>query len=115
MWTEDRSLDLLISDILLKQALESDNVRVSTVEIDEAIEQQKSQIEAQNNVKLTDQQFRDAVTSQAGITWEEYRDQIKLQIGQQRYLLEKKADVLEEAKTPPSYQEINMFYRKNPE
>ncbi|MBI9100862.1 MAG: peptidylprolyl isomerase [Spirochaetales bacterium] len=106
-------LELLISDILLKQALERDNVRVSSTEVDEAVNQQKAQIEAQNNVRLTDEQFKNAVESQTGASWDEFRSQLELQIAQQRYLLEKKADVLEEARIPPTYQEINMFYRKN--
>ncbi len=111
----DRSqiLDLLISDILLKQALEIDEVNVGEAEINEAVSQQKQQIEAQNNIRLTDAQYKNIVEQQMGISWEEYLSQIEVQIAQQKYLLEKKADVLEEAKIPPTYQEINMFFRKN--
>lgn len=106
-------LELMISEILVNQGMERDAVTVSQQEIDETIAQQKAAVEQQNNVALTDLQFRNAIEQQMKIAWDSYVDQITLQLKQQKYLLQEKADVLAKGETPPSYQDIDSFYRKN--
>ena len=106
-------LDLIIADVLMAQAMERDKVRVTEEELNEAVAQQKSQVEKQNNVTLSDTQFRTAIEQQSGLSWEAYRDQIRQQVAQQKYLMQKKSAKLSAARVPPTSQEIDLFFRKN--
>ena len=110
---KNQVLDLLIADMVIGQAMERDNVRVTEEELNEAVAQQKSQIEKQNNVTLSDLQFKNAIEQQSGMTWNDYRDQIRSQVAQQKYLMQKKSAKLAAARIPPSSQEIDQFFRKN--
>ena len=106
-------LDLMISEILVNQGMERDRISVSSREIEEAIAQQKAAVEQQNNVALTDKDFRDALERQMDISWDAYKEQLSLQLKQQKYLLKMKAEVLNRGETPPSYSAISTFYKKN--
>lgn len=106
-------LELMISEILINQGMERDGIRVSQEELDQTVANQKASIERQNGVVLTDTQFRNAIEGQTGVKWSDYTQRISDQLGQQKYLVSQKPDVLAEGRTPPTSEEIKQFYRKN--
>ena len=106
-------LDLMIAEILIGQGMERDGISVSPREIEEAVAQQKAAVEQQNNVALTDREFREAIERQMQLPWDSYEDQVGLQLKQQKYLLKVKPNILSRGETPPSYKEISTFYKKN--
>ena len=111
--TKQQVLDLMISEILVNQAIERENITVSRNEVDETVAQQKASVEQQNNVALTEAQFRTAIAQQMGLSWEDYVSRIEVQLKQQKLLLKLKSDIIAQGETPPSFTEIDSFYRKN--
>jgi parvulin-like peptidyl-prolyl isomerase len=112
---EDRKklLDLLIGEILIKQAAAQENVTATQAEINARLQQAKQSggLSLNLNRELTDAEFKSLV-EQSGISWEEYYDQLQKNILQQKYVMQKKRAVFE-AITPPSNGEIQEFYEAN--
>jgi len=106
-------LDLMISEKLMNQGIEEAGIVVDSTELQTVIGQQKASIEQQNGIVLTDVQFQSVVQQQMGVTWDQYVQQISLQIKQQKYLQQEKQDVLTQGQTTPSFDEIEQFYRKS--
>jgi len=111
--TKQQVLELMISEILVNQGIEKEKITVTRNEVNESVAQQKASVEQQNSVTLTDAQFRNAVTQQMGLSWDDYLAQIEVQLKQQKLLLKLKADVIAQGETPPTFTEIDNFYRKN--
>ncbi len=61
---------------------------------------------------LSEEQFRRLIEQRAGLTWDEYRDQIRQRLLQEKYILQEKQDVLQSVETP-SQAEIQRFYDEN--
>ena len=106
-------LDMMISDILIMQAAESEGVVAESAEIDAAVANQKSQIEKANGRAVTDAQFRLAIENQTGYNWNEYRAQLSKQIIQQKFLMLKKQAAIESYIKMPDYKDIEWFYIQN--
>ncbi len=106
-------LDLLISEMLISQAASMENITVSQSEIDSriALARQTGGLGLNLNRELTDQEFRQLL-QQSGLSWEEYIDQLKKAILQQKYVMEKKRALFENM-APPSEAEIEDFYDAN--
>ncbi len=111
--TKQQVLELMISEMLVNQGIEREGITVSKPEIDETVAQQKASVEQQNSVTLTDAQFQAAIAQQMGMAWNDYLSQIELQLKQQKLLLKLKSDVIAQGETPPTFAEIESFYRKN--
>jgi parvulin-like peptidyl-prolyl isomerase len=101
-------LDAQINEILITQAADEANVRVTEEEVDQAIERQKASVGRQ----VTDQQFRQLIQQQMGFSWDEYVEQIRQRLIQEKYVMEEKRSVLEEIGAP-SEQDIRSFYEDN--
>lgn len=112
---EDRRklLDLLISEILVNQAAEMDKISVTQGEIDARIElaRKTGGFGLNLNRELTDQEFK-SLLQQSGLTWEEYLDQLKKAILQQKYVMQKKKAFFDKLPSPPEA-EIEDFYQSN--
>ncbi len=112
---EDRKklLDLLVGEILIKQAAAQENVTATQAEINARLQQAKQSggLSLNLNRELTDAEFKSLV-EQSGISWEEYYDQLQKNILQQKYVMQKKRSVFE-AISPPSDSEILEFYEAN--
>ena len=106
-------LDLLIGEMLISQAAAMENITVSQGEIDSriAIARQTGGLGLNLNRELTEQEFRQLL-QQSGLTWEEYIDQLKKAILQQKFVMEKKRALFEKI-APPKEAEIEDFYEAN--
>jgi len=112
---EDRKklLDLLVGEILVKQAAAQESIAVSQAELAARMEQaKKSGGQSLNlNRDLTDAEFKSLV-QQSGISWEEYTDQLQKALLQQKYVMQKKKAVFETV-GQPAEADILDFYESN--
>ncbi len=106
-------LDMLIADILIKQATEKEGIAVTQQEITARIEQAKKSggLSLNLNRDLTDAELK-SLMQQSGITWEEYTDQLQKALLQQKYVLQKKKSIFDSV-GQPSETEIVDFYETN--
>lgn len=112
---EDRRklLDLLVSEILVNQAAARDNVTASQAEVDARIElaKQSGGMGLNLNRELTDAEFR-SLLQQSGMSFEEYQEQLKQAIVQQKYVMQQKKAVFDRVPQPTGA-EIEDFYETN--
>ena len=112
---EDRKrlLDLLVGEILIKQAAAQENLTVTQAEMTSRTDQLKRSGAASLNLnrELTDAEFKSLI-EQSGINWEEYYDQLQKSILAQKYVMLKKKAVFE-AVGQPAEAEILDFYESN--
>ena len=109
----EKLLDLLVSEILINQAAARDNVTASQAELDARIELAKQSGGAGLNLnrELTDAEFR-SLLQQSGMSWEEYQEQLKQAIIQQKYVLQRKKAFFDRI-PEPNASEIEDFYESN--
>jgi len=112
---EDRRklLDLLISEILIDQAAAMENVTVPQAELDARIEMARKTSGAGLNLnrELTDAEFR-ALLQQSGLSYEQYIEQLRKAVLQQKYVMQKKRAAFDKI-APPTDAEIEDFYQTN--
>ncbi|MFP4565471.1 MAG: peptidyl-prolyl cis-trans isomerase [Spirochaetaceae bacterium] len=108
--SEDRRelLEAQINEVLITQAANQRNLRVREEELRRAIAQQRASV----GQPVGDAQFRRLVQEQIGLSWEEYEDQIRQRLIQEKFIMEEKRSVLESIE-PPSEREIRGFYEEN--
>lgn len=106
-------LDLLVSEILIKQAAAQENVTVSQAELNSRLEQGRKSggLGLNLNRELSEAEFKSLV-EQSGLSWQEYLDQLQKALLQQKYVMQKKKAVFESVK-PPGESEIVDFYESN--
>jgi len=112
---EDRKklLDLLVGEILVKQAAAQESIAVSQAELAARMEQAKKSggLSLNLNRDLTDAEFKSLV-QQSGISWEEYTDQLQKALLQQKYVMQKKKAVFDTV-GQPAEADILDFYESN--
>ena len=94
--------DMLIENRLQKAAMK--DITVSEDEIDERV----SQIAKRNNMTVKKLQ---AAVKQQGLTWNQFRDQIKTAVQKQKFFRTKIAKTI----PTPSDDELKIFYKNHPE
>jgi peptidyl-prolyl cis-trans isomerase SurA len=112
---EDRkkALDLLIGEILIKQAAARDKVTVTQEEVVRHLEEARKagSLQLRLNRELTEAEFKSLI-EQSGLSWEEYNDQLQKSILIQKYIMwERRADF--EAIDQPSEAEILDTYESD--
>ncbi|GMO29407.1 MAG: peptidyl-prolyl cis-trans isomerase [Spirochaetaceae bacterium] len=105
-------LNSMINQRLALQAADRDHVTVSDSEVNQRINETKSQLAAQLGRAPSDSEFADAIKRQTGMDLPSFREQYRKQLVVQKYLLEKKRDLFQNTK-PPTDDEIKKFYSKN--
>jgi parvulin-like peptidyl-prolyl isomerase len=112
---EDRKklLDLLVSEILINQAAAKEGITATSEEIDARISLAKQTGGAGLNLnrELTDAEFR-SLLQQSGMSWDEYQEQLKQAIIQQKYVMQKKRAFFDKIPSPDKA-EIEDFYETN--
>ncbi len=101
-------LDAQIAEVLLNQAAERKRIRVTQEDVDQAIAQQRATL----GQPVSDAQFRQLVARESGVSWEEYVDQVRERLIQERYILEEKRSIIRDI-SAPTEAEIRRFYDEN--
>ena len=106
-------LDAMISDELLSQAMERDGYVLTEDQKDELLAAQKSSVESQYGMSLTDEQFESLIQAYYGVDLSYYRDYLAEQYLVQSYVMGAKPEYFTEAKLMPTTAEVEAFYKKN--
>ncbi|MDR0450346.1 MAG: SurA N-terminal domain-containing protein [Treponema sp.] len=93
-------LNLLINEKLTLQAAERDRVSISENEVNQQINALRSQLARNIGKQPTDAEFSLAIRNQMGMELPVYRDMVRRQLLMQKYLVEKKQNVLNGFKNP---------------
>jgi parvulin-like peptidyl-prolyl isomerase len=93
-------LNLMINEKLTLQAAERDKVSISENEINQQINGLRAQLAQNIGRQPTEAEFAQAIKSQMGMELPAYRDMIRRQLLMQKYLVEKKQNVLNGFKNP---------------
>ncbi len=101
-------LEIMINEELIEQAAERDGISVSDDELDQQIAQERMSLGAQ----VGEEQFRLAVEQQLGMSYDDYRDELRKQLLQQRYIQEAERSRFERIEEP-SESEIREVYNEN--
>ena len=104
-------LDSMIQEVLLRQAAAESRIRIPDAEIDAYIAQIRASAEQQTGTPFTDQQFREIVFQQTGLSWEEYRESIREQRSTIAFVRSEKKALFDAVATPPD-SEIENYFRK---
>ena len=106
-------LEAMISDEILKQAMERDGFVLTEEAKDELLAAQKASIEEQIGVQLTDDQFELVIQSNYGVDVATFRNYIAEQYTVQNYVLSVKGDMFTSDKVMPTNAEVEEYYKKN--
>jgi parvulin-like peptidyl-prolyl isomerase len=106
-------LDLLVGEKLFDQAAEHERVAVSGGDVDTRIDQLRDQEGRRLNLgrALTDTEYRSLV-SETGLSWGEYREQLRKALIQQRYVARVRGDELRNVELPNAA-DVEAFYEAN--
>ncbi|MDR0382959.1 MAG: peptidyl-prolyl cis-trans isomerase [Spirochaetaceae bacterium] len=105
-------LDGMINERLAMQAAERDRIVVTDGEINQQLNELRSQMGQMMGKPPTDAEFAAALRQQTGMDLPAYREQAKKSLTIQKYLLAKKQDVLRSIQEPTA-QEIEKEYELN--
>jgi parvulin-like peptidyl-prolyl isomerase len=106
-------LDAMISDELLNQAMERDGYVLTDDQKNELLAAQKSNVEAQLGMSLTDEQFAYVIESNYGVDLEYFKEYLAQQYLVQSYVMTAKPEYFTDAKLMPTTAEVETFYKKN--
>ena len=106
-------LDLLVGEKLFDQAAERDRVTVSDGDVATRIGQLRDQEGYRLNLgrALTDTEYRSLV-SETGLSWDEYREQLRKALIQQRYVARVRGEELRNVALPTAA-DVEAFYEAN--
>lgn len=101
-------LEASIAEVLIMQAAERDRITVSRPEIEQGIAQQRQSLGPQ----VTQDQFRQVIESQVGMSWDQYVEQVERRLTQEKYVLQTKRSLFENV-PQPTEREIRRVYEEN--
>lgn len=104
-------LNSLIDDLLISEGAARDGYSVSDSDVEMIYAQQKMNIESQNGITMTDDEFKALVEESYG-TVDSYKSYLKQQYQAQQYVAAKKTDMVNNV-SEPTDKEIKAFYRQN--
>jgi len=102
-------LDSMINERLAIQAAEKDKITVSENEVNQQINQIKSQMVQAIGRQPTDAEFATAIKNETGLEMTAFRDQARRQLVTQKYLMTKKQSVFEKIQTPTDADITNAY------
>jgi len=106
-------LDAMVSDELLAQAMERDGFVLNDEAKDQILAAQRSSIEQQIGMALTDEQFAQVVLNNYGVSVDQLKDYLAEKYIVQQYVMAKKADMFTEENVMPTNAEVEEYYKKN--
>ena len=105
-------LQVLINDELFLQGAAREGIEVKDRDLDNLLEMQKQNIEAQLGQAISDEDFENIVLQQYG-DFELFKENLKNQYILQTYIQQVKGDELENANVTPTDEEIRKYYDRN--
>ena len=106
-------LDAMISDELISQAMERDGYVLTDDQKNELLAAQKSSIESQLGMSLTEEQFASVIETNYGVDLDTCRENLAQQYLLQNYVMNAKSDMFTEDSVMPTSSEVESFYKKN--
>jgi parvulin-like peptidyl-prolyl isomerase len=105
-------LDMMINERLALQAAARDGIAVTENQLNQQVQQLRSQLAQQVGRQITDGEFAEAVKTETGLELTAFREQLRKQMVTQQYLMSKKQALINSIKTPTSA-EISSIYNLN--
>jgi parvulin-like peptidyl-prolyl isomerase len=102
-------LDAMINERLAIQAAEKEKIAVSENEVNQQINQLKTQMVQAIGRQPTDAEFATAIKNETGLEMTAFRDQVRRQLTTQKYLMAKKQSTLESIKVPTEADIVNAY------
>jgi len=102
-------LDSMINERLAIQAAEKEKITVSENEVNQQINQLKSQLAQNIGRQPTDAEFATAIKNETGLELAAFREQTRRELITQKYLMTKKQSIFDNIKTPTDV-EITNYY-----
>ena len=106
-------LDAMISDELISQAMERDGYVLTDDQKNELLAAQKSSIESQLGMSLTEEQFASVIETNYGVDLNSFKEYLAQQYLLQNYVMNAKSDMFTEDSVMPTSAEVESFYKKN--
>ena len=106
-------LDAMISDELISQAMERDGYVLTDDQKNELLAAQKSSIESQLGMSLTEEQFASVIETNYGVDLNTFKEYLAQQYLLQNYVMNAKSDMFTEDSVMPTSSEVESFYKKN--
>jgi len=102
-------LDVIINERLALQAADRDKITVTDNELNQQIQQLKSQMAQSIGRQPTDDEFAVAIKNQTGMDLPAFRDQLRRQAIVQKYLMSKKSDSFKNVADPTDAEITNAY------
>jgi parvulin-like peptidyl-prolyl isomerase len=102
-------LDAMINERLAIQAAERDRITVSENEVNQRINQLKTQMVQAIGRQPTDAEFATAIRNETGLEMTAFRDQVRRQLVTQKYLMTKKQSSFENVRAPSEAEITNAY------
>jgi peptidyl-prolyl cis-trans isomerase D len=106
-------LDAMISDELISQAMERDGYVLTEDQKNELLAAQKSSIESQLGMSLTDEQFAYVIETNYGVDLDYFKEYLAQQYLLQNYVMNAKSYMFTEDALMPTTAEVESFYKTN--
>ncbi len=101
-------LEAKIAEVLILQAAERDGIEISRGELQQGIDQQRRSV----NQQLSEEQFRRLIEREMDMEWDDYVEEVRQRLIQERYVLESRRELFENVESP-SEREIRRVYEEN--
>jgi parvulin-like peptidyl-prolyl isomerase len=105
-------LDVMINERLTLQAAERDRVTISEGELNQQIQQLRTNMAQSVGRQPTDAEFATAIRNETGLDLQAFREQLRRQTLVQKYLVSKKQNILQSVRTPTDAEILN-YYNNN--
>ena len=102
-------LDLMINERLVLQAAERDKISITDNEVNQQLSQLKSMMAQQLGRQPTDAEFAQAVQSESNMTVAAYTDQLRKSLLTQKYLMQKKGNIINAVTQPTTGEILSEF------
>ncbi|SIP98975.1 periplasmic chaperone for outer membrane proteins SurA [Alkalispirochaeta americana] len=101
-------LEAQIGDVLIRQAAERAQIRVTDEEVQQAVQLQRQQLDR----PVSESDFRRLVRDQMGMTWEAYLEELRTRLIQERFIMERARESFGTIPEPTA-REIRQVYEEN--
>jgi parvulin-like peptidyl-prolyl isomerase len=105
-------LDMMINERLALQAAARDGISITDNQVNQQIQQLRTQMAQQLGRQPTDTEFSEALKAETGLELTAFREQLRKQMVTQQYLVSKKQALISSIKTPTDA-EIRKAYNLN--